>query len=148
MRKPVYPYRKCGEASYEFVSIGNKNITKRVEFIKTEVKNIVALGFGDLLEDGTISDQANSNNGDIGIVMSTIIKITEEYTLSHPNIKIFFEGSTKERTRLYGRILKNYYHEFSNYFIITGFKTDSLEEETFNPNEPYIYNLYFIQRIT
>lgn len=148
MRKPIYPYRQCGEATYEFVSIGNKNIVKRVQFIKTEIKNIVALGFGDLLDDGTISDQASSNNGDIGMVMSTIIKITEEYTLSHPAIKIFFEGSTKERTRLYGRILKNYYQEFSNYFIITGIRIDSLEEEAFNPNEPNIYNLYFIQRIT
>ncbi len=43
-------------------------------------------------------------------------------------------------------ILKNYYHEFSNHFKITGFKIDSLDEETFNPNEPYIYNLHCIQR--
>ncbi|NII25987.1 hypothetical protein HB364_12905 [Pseudoflavitalea sp. X16] len=148
MRKPAYPYRKCGESTYEFVSIGNNNIVKRVEFIQTEIKNIVALGFGDLLADGTLSDQANSNNGDMGMVMSTIIKIIEEYTLSRPNIKIFFEGSTEGRTRLYGRILKNYYHEFSNHFKITGFRIDSLVEEPFNPNELYIYNLYFIQRIT
>lgn len=147
MRKPAYPYRKTSVRTYEFISIGNKNIVKHVEFIQTEMNDVVGLGFGDLLENGAISDQINSNNGDISVVMSTIIKIIEDYTLIHPNIKIFFEGSTKERTRLYGRILKNYHHEFSNHFIITGIRADSLEEETFNLYEPYIYNLYFIQRI-
>nr|WP_315822372.1 hypothetical protein [Paraflavitalea speifideiaquila] len=95
MRKPVYPYRKCDENTYEFVSIGKKNIVKNVEFTPTAIEGIINLGFGDLLDDGSLNDQVNSNNGDIAMVISTIINIITAYTLVNPTVKIFFKGAQR-----------------------------------------------------
>jgi hypothetical protein len=73
------------------------------------------MGFGDLLPDGTVDDKANSNNGDIAKVMVTVIEILKHFTSQHPSMEIYFEGSTAERTKLYGRILKAYYPIFRLY---------------------------------
>ncbi len=148
MRKPAYPYRRCSQTTYEFISLGKEKIVKKVEFCETEIDGITSVGFGDLLEDGTLSDEANSNNGDFVMVMTTVIKIIEDYTGPRPNQKIFFEGSTIGRTRLYGRILKNYHKEFSKCFKITAIQTNTLLESPFDPEQPYIYDVYFIQRIS
>jgi hypothetical protein len=148
MRKPVYPYRRNNQTTYEFISVGRKAIVKNVEFAPTAIEGVINLGFGDLLEDGTIDDETNSNNGDITRVMSTIINIIEDYTLACPHVKILFQGSTPERTRLYGRILKTYYKDFTCNFVITALRTDTWVEEFFNPDRPYLYDVYFIQRIS
>ncbi len=60
----------------------------------------------DLLASGKIDDKANSNNGDIIKVLSTVILIIKDFTEENPEAKIAFSGSTKERTALYQRILK------------------------------------------
>jgi hypothetical protein len=147
MRKPAYPYRRCNQTTYEFISLGKEKIVKKVEFCETEIEGIASVGFGDLLEDGTLSDEANSNNGDFIMVMTTVIKIIEDYTAPRPHQKIFFEGSTPRRTRLYGWILKNHYKEFTKCFIITAIQTDTLTEVPFDPEQPHIYDVYIIQRI-
>lgn len=127
---------------YEFVSVGVRKITKHVEFIPTETENIISVGFGDLLETGHLSDKVNSNNGDLPKVIATIINIIEQYLLINPQIKIYFRGSTPQRTRLYG----SYYAEFTSAdFVITALTTENLEEVAFNPSTPYIYQVYFIQ---
>ena len=68
---PFYPYDHPYSSQYTFISIGKKRILKAVDFSHTGIRNIVNLGFGDLLDDGTIDYKANSNNGDIVKVLST-----------------------------------------------------------------------------
>lgn len=75
-------------------------------------------GFGDLLPDGSINDKANSNNGDILKVMATVVDILKHFTARYPGKVIYFVGSTDERTRLYGRILRTYYYSFSQEFAL------------------------------
>lgn len=90
-----------------------------------------------------------SNNGDIIKVLATVVRILKAFTLLRPGIKIIFTGSTPERMRLYQRILKMYYAEFTKEFKITGLvKADQLYNElTFNPKIVASYLAFFVQRI-
>lgn len=105
---------------YTFISIGKRRIAKRVIFTPTGIRNVVNLGFGDLMPDGSIDDMVNSNNGDIVRVLATVVEILMDFTSRYPYVEILFAGSTPERTRLYTRILKTYYDNFSRQFKIQG----------------------------
>src|SRR5579872_614159 len=108
-----YSYKQIHPRRFVFYSLGKRRIEKIVEFAPLAVPNFVNLGFGDLRPDGTIDDKANSNNGDIIKVLSTVIEILKHFTSQFPDSVIQFRGSTGERNRLYRRILNTYYSNFS-----------------------------------
>jgi hypothetical protein len=114
----AYQYDQTKTSSYRFTSVGSKQITKEVIFIHTGYRNIVNLGFGDVLPDGSVDDKANSNNGDIVRVLGTIVQIMIDFTGKFPDLEIFFAGSTPERSKLYLRIIRAHYHKFSKIFVI------------------------------
>ena len=114
-----YPYKRLQSRRYVFISIGKKRIEKVVDFVPLKTPNLMNLGFGDLLPDGSIDDKVNSNNGDILKVLATVVNILKHFTTRHPEIVIFFAGSTHDRTKLYARILKTYYTVFSQELIFT-----------------------------
>ena len=142
MQNKIYPYVLLRENKYTFISIGKRRITKQVLFTPTGIDNIVNLGFGDLMPDGSIDDTANSNNGDIVSVLATVVEILMDFTASYPHVEIFFAGSTPERTRLYTRILKTYFENFRNQFRIQGLIIDG-ERYVQVPFEPKI-DLVFV----
>jgi len=72
MKSDTYPYDQKQASRYTFTSIGKKVILKEVVFTHTGVRNIVNMGFGDVLPDGSIDDKANSNNKDF--IINGIIK--------------------------------------------------------------------------
>lgn len=148
MNQEAYSYNNILPRKYSFVSEGEKRIVKLVEFTRTGDENIVNLGFGDLLPDTGFDDQVVSNNGDIMKIFATIIQIVKEFTAEFPHLKIAFAGSTPERMKLYNRILKTYYSDFSKEFQISGLVKDALTElETdFEPKVPGKYILYFVKR--
>lgn len=120
MGTPAYKYEKGNLKSYSFTSKGCKGaIAKIVEFTPTSQKGIFNLAFGDLLLDGSIDDESNSNNGDMIKVLSTVIEIVKDFTKDSTGLKIVFAGSTIQRTRLYHRILKNYRQLFEKEFVLT-----------------------------
>ena len=135
MKDNTYPFNRELASRYTFTSIGKKKISKEVVFTHTGIRNIVNMGFGDVLPDGSIDDKADSNNGDIVRVLATIVQILIDFTVKFPDAEIFFAGSTLDRTRLYARILKNYYPLFSKDFIINGIirEGDQLSELPFEP---------------
>ncbi|TAF72832.1 MAG: hypothetical protein EAZ53_14770 [Bacteroidetes bacterium] len=102
---------------FSFLSIGSKGVIIKVivyEYIK---QNIYNLAFGDYdLLTKTISDTANSNNGDAKLVLSTVIKSLYLFFEKHKDSKVIVSGSSDIRTRLYQRIIKEYYSEFSTDF--------------------------------
>ena len=114
-----YRYKRAHSERYIFTSVGKKKIEKVVDFAPIGINNIMNLGFGDLLPDGSVDDSANSNNGDLIKVLATVIGILKDYTAEYPQVEVFFAGSTVERTKLYTRILKTYYATFSKEFIIS-----------------------------
>jgi hypothetical protein len=149
MAQNSYSYRRKGFERYIFTSIGKSQIVKLVDFSATQTLNLYNLGFGDLLPDGTIDDKVNSNNGDIIKVLATVAQIVRDFTRQFPEIKIIFVGTTKERNRLYARILKMYYEEFREEFIITVLvgSPGTLNEIDFDPRNDHTYFGFFVKRI-
>jgi hypothetical protein len=149
MKDKTYPYDQTQGSRYTFTSIGKKRIVKQVIFTPTGIRNIINMGFGDLMADGAIDDKANSNNGDIIRVLATIVEILMDFTSRYPNVQIFFAGSTQDRTRLYTRILKTYYSNFSKQFVINTIiqDGDGFIQVPFEPKASLKFIGFLIQRI-
>jgi len=151
MTEQPYSYDKKYSTRYTFVSKRKHGaINKVVEFLHTSNKLILNLAFGDLKNDGTIDDTANSNNGDIIKVMATIIHVVRDFTNEYPEYKIIFTGSTAQRTELYQKILKTYYSAFNQEFDITALEEvekNKYEEVVFEPmNNLKNYVAFFVKR--
>lgn len=148
MKQDSYLYRLQDTDRFIFTSFGKVPIIKAVDFVPTSIPHLYGFSFGDLQADGTLDDMTTSNNGDIVKVLSTVVQIARNFTAQHPDIKLFFGGSTDERTKLYPRILKMYAEDFEKEFIITAFiKTkDFVKEVAFEPEEAYKYLAFFITR--
>jgi hypothetical protein len=144
-----YSYKRPHSERYIFTSIGKKRIEKVVDFVSIGVKNVMNLGFGDLLPDGSVDDTVNSNNGDIVKVLATVIEILKDFTAEYPQVEIFFAGSTVERTKLYTRILKTYYTAFSKDFTISAVTGSEIKNKRipFDPKANVEYLAFLIKRI-
>jgi hypothetical protein len=149
MKDQTYQYSRIQGTRYTFTSVGKKRIVKQVIFTPTGIHNIINMGFGDLRPDGSIDDKVNSNNGDIVRVLATTVEILSDFTSMNPNIRIFFAGSTKERTRLYARILKTHFLSFSKQFIIRVLveEGDAYSILPFEPKAALEYSGFLIERI-
>lgn len=145
-----YPYKQVRSRRYVFISDGTKKIQKIVDFVPLGIGNILNLGFGDLRADDSIDDKINSNNGDLVRVLATVVAILKDYTNRHPNAVIYFKGSTKDRTKLYGRILRSYYQLFSRDFTIMAVAGNRVKNETalFDPEKAYEYLAFLVKRIS
>lgn len=148
MKNETYPYDITKADRYTFISTGKISIAKQVVFTYTGVRNIVNLGFGDLLPDGSIDDKVNSNNGDIVMVLATIVQILIDFTGKFPEAEIFFAGSTQKRTKLYTRILETYYISFSKEFSINGLlmKGEGYVEVAFAPGSGLKFEGFIVKR--
>ena len=149
MNHPPYLFTRVHSEWYTFTSQGKQRIEKGVSFTATDIAGLYNIGFGDVLTDGGIDDMATSNNGDIVKVMATVVQILRAFTAEFPAVKVIFVGSTEERTRLYRRILRTYYNNFSEEFIITGsiLQGNAYVEIPFDPAATIEYHAFFIKRI-
>lgn len=102
-----YDYYKKIEISpdyaiYDFISNGIKgHIHKRIFFELVNEPGVYNLAFGDVSDDGNIDDYSISDNKDMAKVLATIAAAIKLFLDKYPERKIFFRGSTAERTRLY-----------------------------------------------
>lgn len=120
MNTNPYKINSITATQYEFESIGAKGIIKKgVEISPLAAQNYYNFGFGDLNEDGSINDEAETNNGDLLKVFSTIIKIMTDFLSTHPSSTLYFSGSNQQRTDVYNIILRRNYSEFIQHFQIT-----------------------------
>ena len=149
MTNTPYSYKRLQGHRYVFTSTGRRKIKKAVDFVPLGIRNIFNLGFGDLLPDGSIDDTANSNNGDIVMILATVIGILKDFTVEFPQSEIYFSGSTIERTRLYARILRTYYASFSKEFKITAIidSDNDNQQVPFDPDSRIEYLGFLIKRI-
>ena len=148
MTNVPYSYKRLHGHRYVFTSVGRKKIEKVVDFVPLGIRNLFNLGFGDLLPDGSIDDTANSNNGDIVMVLATVIGILKDFTAELPQAEIYFSGSTPERTRLYSRILKTYYASFGKEFKITAIivSDNDNQQVVFDPGSRVEYLGFLVKR--
>ena len=148
MSQAPYLYSKEHSTRYHFVSVGKRAVNKIVEFRPLKFDKIYNLAFGDLNSDDTIDDLAITNNADTSKVMSTIIQIVRDFSVSNPDIKIYFTGSTDQRTAFYQRIITMYFDDFIEEFDITAFEGDIKKpvEKIFNPKNANLYLAFFLKR--
>lgn len=107
---------------YTFTSEGkNGRISKVVKFQSVH-GNLFNLSFGDWNEKiADLDDLAISDNGDMELVLATVVRITRQFLTSNPGIYIYFKGSTAARTRIYRAIISNHYEVISEDFKVLGF---------------------------
>lgn len=110
---------------FEFTSEGNKGkFQKTVQFTQTNDPSIFNLGFGDKLENGEIDDLIRNDNQDRNKILATIAAIIYEFTAIYSEKKVFFSGSTPERTRLYRMAISLNLNELKKDFDIYGVNFD------------------------
>lgn len=133
-------FAKNNFLTYQFTSEGvNGSIQKIVQYSKLTIPGIgivYNLGFGDLMEDGNVSDIANSNNGDMEKVLSTVANTVYDFLEHYPDQLIFAHGSTAIRTKLYQRKLTQMLQIISTEFDIYGLGEEGWEE--FTQQEAYM----------
>jgi hypothetical protein len=71
------------------------------------------------MPDGQADDKVNTNNSDLVKVLGTVISIIQSFLNENMEAKIFFTGSTQQRTDLYITILRRNYVELTREFIIS-----------------------------
>jgi hypothetical protein len=79
------------------------------------------LGFGDWNEEKQgYDDKAITDNGDMEIVLSTVIRVTTRFLSTIPGVSVHLTGSTAARIRLYRIIISNNYEVISREFTVLG----------------------------
>jgi hypothetical protein len=102
------------------LALGQKGrLKKRVEFTALRRRKLYNIGFGDVMPDGQVDDKVNTNNSDLVKVLGTVISIIQSFLNENMEAKIFFTGSTQQRTDLYITILRRNYVELTKEFIIS-----------------------------
>lgn len=85
-----------------FISSGpNGKFPIIVQFTETDNPDVYNLSFGNVLKDGELDDLVKNNNSDRNKILATVAGAVFEFTSRNPGKKVFFSGSTVERTRLY-----------------------------------------------
>ena len=103
MNLPKYPVTVSDDLLvYEFFSEGPRGHIRKGVFYTRIGKDLYNLGFGDWIEKlQELDDSSRTNNGDRDKVLATVAATAIALTNRFPAIRIFIEGSTAARTRLY-----------------------------------------------
>ena len=131
--------QKEGFDVFLFFSEGKNGNTPKViayQYISDLVYN---LAFGDLnIKTGELDDLSISNNGDIIKIMATVIKTLPVFFEKHPKVNVVFKGSDELRTKLYQRIIRNYYFEFEMQYQIYGREENQNYLSKFDISKNYV----------
>jgi hypothetical protein len=123
MNYPRYPINASkDQLTYEFYSVGLRGTIKK-SVIYTRIEgNLFNLGFGDWNEETKrLDDSKRTNNGDRDKVLATVAFTALQFTEKFPNARIFVEGSTEARTRLYQMGISYNLMEINSKFEVQGF---------------------------
>ncbi|WP_221390745.1 DUF6934 family protein [Dyadobacter sp. NIV53] len=126
MNENTYPFTLSRtEFRFEFVSISaKKEVRKVVLLTETAISKIYNLALLDLLENGELSDMAETSNDDFKIVIATVIQIINNFLDHNHHIFVIFSGSDSRRHRLYRIILSRELIEISKKFVVFGVNHD------------------------
>lgn len=78
------------------------------------------------------SDISVTDNGDMPEVIATVITIIQDFLNSNPGQKVYFEGSTATRTRLYQIAISQVFDPGESDLLIEGYKDE--QWIVFEPN--------------
>jgi hypothetical protein len=129
MKYPKYPI-VTGDNPYiyMFYSEGPRGQIRKGVFYTQIGRNLFNLGFGDLKENlRDLDDASRTNNGDRDKVLATVAASAIYFTEHFPNARIFIEGSTSARTRLYQMGISSNLLEINVNFEVMGFLNENWE---------------------
>ncbi len=78
---------------------------------------------------------AVTNNGDIEVVLSTLVSILLVFTDKNPEAWVYIEGTTESRTRLYRIVISTHLSEIKKHFYVFGLKINTWQK--FRKNNKY-----------
>jgi hypothetical protein len=139
MEKPAYSLESSSDNTfYFFESIGEKSIKKAIGYIPFEDNpTIVELVFGDLTDTYSIDFMTVSDNQDMQMVISTVIKSVKYFLEKYPDKIIYFRGSTPARTRLYRAVIAKNLDTTELFYDVLGI-LENEQSEPFNKSNSYI----------
>ncbi len=130
MNEPSYTFSHIDDKlNFEFESISEiKSIRKLIEYRLIDNNTLLYnLALIDILPNGEVSDLSVSNNKDMPKVLSTVFQSMLYFFEAKPKARIFIQGSTPSRTRLYQIAISKYMTEFEQKFDIWGFVGNEME---------------------
>lgn len=112
----TYPLNRIGnDLGFYFVSMNSEGENRVIKIIAYEqvTKHSITyynLGFGDLNPDtGEVDDEAESNNGDMRKILSTVVSTLPYFFEMNPVEKVHIDGSTLLRKQYYHKLARDYY---------------------------------------
>lgn len=137
-----YPFETSANGHiYKFESVSsNKTIVKTVSFERLGNTNIFNLALLDPLGNGELSDQIESRNGDVQLVLASVFQIVCDFLTKFPDSIVGFRGSDARRHRLYRIAITRELPKLAGQYEIYGITT-SLTVVLFEPNVDYEHYL-------
>lgn len=139
---------------YEFISSGkNGEIQKAIKYTQTLNPDVYNMGFGDIMSNNeetgevAIDDTIISNNGDLVMILATVVYSAEIFTQHYPNVMVLFGSSNNAKLRLYRMAISKYFEEISKTFHVFGAVRNSagqIVNVPFDPNGHFIG--FFVRR--
>ena len=106
---------------YTFFSEGPRGTIKKTVIYSQIDENLFNLGFGDWNEEFQgLDDSSRSNNGDRDKILATVAFTALDFTNQFPGARIYAEGSTSARTRLYQMGIADNLLEINENFKVEG----------------------------
>ena len=143
MEKPSYHIESSLDAEWHFFkSISqDKIIEKAVVFNQVDSENgIYELIFGDL-ENGFVNVKNVSDNQDMSMVLSTVIKTIYLFFERNPQKTVTFMGSSTSRNRLYRAIISKLISQVSNKIEVFGTNFEGFDEPFAKEKDYFAFKL-------
>lgn len=119
---------------FQFQSIGKRGVFEKVVYFTPLTIDTYNLSLVDYdASTGGYDDLSVTDNGDMPEILVTVISTIHKFLTSNPGNKIYFEGSTAVRTRLYQISISKIYDPLKSDLLING-----LREGRWFPFEPNI----------
>ena len=108
MNQERYEFQATKNSSwFEFYSVSTQKTVKKIVIYSPfpNAPDLYNLTLADSFPNGSISDTNVTDNGDMEKVLATVIQTAIRFFAQNPGKRIYVEGSTPARTRLYGAVL-------------------------------------------
>ena len=119
---------------FQFQSIGKRGVFEKVVYftpLTVDTYNLSLVDYDSATD--SYDDLSVTDNGDMPEILITVMSTIHKFLNSNPGNKIYFEGSTWARTRLYQIAISKIYNPPQSDLLISG-----LQEDRWFPFEPNI----------
>ncbi|WP_149242370.1 DUF6934 family protein [Dyadobacter sp. 32] len=132
----AYPFRLNEENThFKFQSIGKRGVfEKAIAFtlIEDNIYNLALLDRDPVTQDYT--DKSITDNGDMPVVLSTVMAIIRDYLNQYPDRRIYLVGNSPSRTRLYQIAINKVSGQIDD-LVVFGYS--NFEWTKFEPNRSF-----------